>query len=312
MRVLFLDVDGVVCCNRDCLLEVDKMQILQKICETTQCKVCISSNWRLFDDLRQHLYQQLAYYNIECVGTTPDSGESQHGMPMRPCEIKAWVAEWNGQPADTKNRRPAITSFVALDDRPLTDESGGKYLRDHFVQTHPSIGLTEIAAARAIDLLLNPPASTPRVHSPDSVLSSLSAPWDAIPSSPPKSAKATAVFGLGATAHRHGLHLGAPHGRRPPPPRPRAQPFRTPQSAALRSDATLAQQRVPRYLSPSPAATSAASSRLTRPPKSAVAASSAAGFASPINQPTVVKIRPFQRSPPNSAPNSLRLPPLMG
>lgn len=308
MRVLFLDIDGVVCCNRDCHLEVDKMELLQKICEATKCKVCISSNWRLFDDLRQHLYQQLAYYNIECVGTTPDAGESQHGMPMRPCEIKAWAAEWNGQPADAKNKRPAITSFVALDDRPLIDESGGKYLRDHFVQTHPSIGLTEIGAARAIDLLLNPPASTPRVHSPDSVLSSLTAPWDATPSSPPKTPKAKPVFGLGASAHRHGLQLGAPLGRRPTP-QPRAQPFRAPQSAALRSDAAQAQQkRMSRPFTSSPAA-----SRLTRPPKrGAVPAPTATGFATPLNQPTVVKIRPFARSPPNSAPSPLRLPPLMG
>ena len=257
MRVLFLDVDGVVCCNRDSLIEPDKMEVLQKICEATRCKVCISSNWRLFDDLRQHLYRQLAHYKIECVGATPDAGESQHGMPMRPCEIKAWVDEWHGQPADAKKQRPAITSFVALDDRPLMEETGGKYLHDHFVQTHPEVGLTEIAGARAIDLLLNPPAPTPRDHSPDSVLSSMTAlllclpstaPWDTGSSSPPKTTTTTTApfFGLSASAHRHGLHFGVPAGRRPPAlasypdiaPRtpisrsqPRTQPFRAPNSA---------------------------------------------------------------------------------
>ena len=308
MRVLFLDVDGVVCCNRDSLLDPDKMEVLQKICEATGCKVCISSNWRLFDDLRQHLYQQLAHYKIECVGTTPDAGESQHGMPMRPCEIKAWMAEWNGQPADAKKKRPAITSFVALDDRPLMEENGGTYLHDHFVQTHPSVGLTEIAGARAIDLLLNPPAPTPRDHSPDSVLSSMTAlllclpstaPWDTGSSSPPKTTTTTTApfFGLSASAHRLGLHFGVPAGRRPPAPQPRTQPFRAPNSA-IRSDTTLAHQRP-------------ASSRLARPPTKRAAPTVSTGFGTPLNQPTVVKIRPLHRLPPNSAPNPRRLPPLM-
>ena len=329
VRVLFLDVDGVVCCNHDCLLEVDKMQRLQKICETTDCKVVVSSNWRLYDNLRQHLYQQLASYNIECVGTTPDAGEGQHGMPMRPWEIKAWVDEWNGQPADTKNKRPAITSFVALDDRHLTEESYGEFLRDHFVQTTPSIGLSERATARAIDLLLNPPASEPRSLSPDSVLS-LPTTLDAVPSSPPKTAKATGE--RGGSTHSDAIPLGGPTPHRPPRPQHRAQPFRAPHSAALRSDVTLTRQRVPRGPSSSPASTAAnvaaaafaasaaaaaaaASLRLTRPPKSAVRTSSTAAFASPLNQSTGVKFHSsLPRSPAvaRSSPNPQRLPPLMG
>ena len=55
VRVLFLDVDGVVCCNDRGILEKDKMQLLKRIRDETGCKVCLSTNWRLYDDLRHEV-----------------------------------------------------------------------------------------------------------------------------------------------------------------------------------------------------------------------------------------------------------------
>ena len=122
--LLFLDVDGVICCNQNGALETDKLQNLVRVAKETGCKICLSSNWRLYDDLREYLYQQLALLGIECIGTTPDAGEANHGEPMRPCEIGAWIKFWN-----QGTTRPKIQTFVAVDDRPLTQENGGAFLR---------------------------------------------------------------------------------------------------------------------------------------------------------------------------------------
>ena len=124
LRVLFLDVDGVVCCNQNGQLEPDKMQQLIRITKEASAKVCLSSNWRLYEELREHLYTKLGAVGIECIGTTPDAGEATHGEGMRPCEIGAWIRFWHED-----KQRQRVTSFVAVDDRPLLQEKGGSVLR---------------------------------------------------------------------------------------------------------------------------------------------------------------------------------------
>ena len=124
LRILFLDVDGVVCCNQNGQLEPEKMQQLIRITKEADAKVCLSSNWRLYEDLREFLYAELEAVGIECVGTTPDAGEATHGEGMRPCEIGAWIRFWHED-----KQRQRIASFVAVDDRPLLQEKGASVLR---------------------------------------------------------------------------------------------------------------------------------------------------------------------------------------
>ena len=124
LRILFLDVDGVVCCNQNGQLEPEKMQQLIRITKEADAKVCLSSNWRLYQDLREFLYAELGAVGIECVGTTPDAGEATHGEGMRPCEIGAWIRFWHED-----KQRQRIASFVAVDDRPLLQEKGASVLR---------------------------------------------------------------------------------------------------------------------------------------------------------------------------------------
>ena len=131
LRVLFLDVDGVVCCNQKGQLEPDKMRQLIRITKEASAKVCLSSNWRLYKDLRENLYTKLGAVGIECIGTTPDAGEATHGEGMRPCEIGAWIRFWHED-----KQRQRIVSFVAVDDRPLLQEKGGTVLRG--APPHPS------------------------------------------------------------------------------------------------------------------------------------------------------------------------------
>ena len=123
LRILFLDVDGVVCCNQNGQLEPEKMQQLIRITKEAHAKVCLSSNWRLYEDLREHVYAELDAVGIECIGTTPDAGEATHGEGMRPCEIGAWIRFWHED-----QQRQRIASFVAVDDRPLLQEKGASVL----------------------------------------------------------------------------------------------------------------------------------------------------------------------------------------
>ena len=90
-------------------LEPEKMQQLIRITKEADAKVCLSSNWRLYEDLREHVYAELEAVGIECIGTTPDAGEATHGEGMRPCEIGAWIRFWHED-----KQRQRIATFVAV------------------------------------------------------------------------------------------------------------------------------------------------------------------------------------------------------
>ena len=150
LRVIFLDVDGVVCCNQNGHLEPDKMKQLLRITNETSAKVCLSTNWRLYAELREHLYAKLGAAGIECIGTTPDAGEATHGEAMRPCEIGAWIKFWH---QDVQRQR--IASFVAVDDRSLLEEKGGSFLRGAPPAPAPCAGIV-----RSTHVLAYVPLST--------------------------------------------------------------------------------------------------------------------------------------------------------
>ena len=142
------------------------MMLLAKVCQETGAKVCLSTNWRLHDDLRNRLYTELAAYGCECVGSTPNANEAALQVGMRPLEIRAWVERWNEIAG-----RPPVGMFVAVDDRALLGEEGGDWLRGRFVQTNFTTGLTERVASRLIAVLH--PLKTDGgdgCKSPDSVL----------------------------------------------------------------------------------------------------------------------------------------------
>ena len=84
LRVLFLDIDGVLCCNGVGELESDKLERLGKIARETGCKVCLSTNWRLSDDLRERLYAELDALGIDCIGTRLRSSSARDSRPQAP------------------------------------------------------------------------------------------------------------------------------------------------------------------------------------------------------------------------------------
>eukprot|EP00964_Phaeocystis_antarctica_P124426 scaffold88072_cov60-Phaeocystis_antarctica.AAC.1 len=145
LTVIFLDIDGVICTNskgkpivRDVLLEQ-----LKRIVLACDAKVVLSTDWRRISYRKELAERKLACKGIECVGATPYSRILRQDANVRPKEIAAWLSEHGRN----------VTSWVAIDDRLLTDEVGGDFVVGHCVTTEFSEGLTAERADEAIQLL---------------------------------------------------------------------------------------------------------------------------------------------------------------
>lgn len=69
----------------------------------------------------------------------------------RPAEILKWLSTYSSMAA--KEGFEPVTHFIAIDDRELTQELGGRHLRGHFVLTKLRQGLTTERADVAVKLL---------------------------------------------------------------------------------------------------------------------------------------------------------------
>ena len=183
VRILFLDLDGVICCNMHGELERDKLFQVRKICNATNAKVVLSTDWRRRADLRRRAEQTLSALGVECIGATPEYAMYSR---VRPKEIVAWM---NGC-------KEPIEGWVAIDDRDLVLEEGAvvrgqNVFSNHFVLTEFHSGLTTALADLAVARLLatplgelppsptalrppapSPPRSFPRAPAPSAELSS--------------------------------------------------------------------------------------------------------------------------------------------
>ena len=124
MRAIFLDIDGVICCNQFGRLEDRKLQLLRNVVQQTGAKIVLSTDWRRVPKLKSQLISTLRDYGMDVIGSTPMRAPWQ---PVRPQEITDWLASYNNA-ASMGNGEP-IHSFVAVDDRSLLQESGGDGLR---------------------------------------------------------------------------------------------------------------------------------------------------------------------------------------
>lgn len=138
--VIFLDVDGVICCNDENRLVGPQLDQLRRVSAATGAKVVLSTNWRRYASFKQTLLRTLREARIGCVGSTPLLDEH---LPVRPQEIRRWLRRYHG----------GVCKWVVLDDRDLLVEAGGSMLQGHFVHTSPSEGLTPSAADLAIEIL---------------------------------------------------------------------------------------------------------------------------------------------------------------
>ena len=176
MKVIFLDIDGVLNCKttREVIwrkdgkqgfhgIESDKTKLLAQIIKETGAVIVLSSTWRLnkvksiFDDYLflddlddeeydvsseksayKYLEMRLEEYDLRIYDDTPDSG----GVYSRGKEIYTWM----------KNH-PDVENYVILDDEEFRDfETYG--LSDHVVYTNFAKGLTEKQVTEALEVLI--------------------------------------------------------------------------------------------------------------------------------------------------------------
>ena len=132
MKVLFLDIDGVVCLHKDKdwdneeeIFDAACCRKLQEIVSATGCKLVLSSSWRLFPESIRSMFRQLKPFGItreNFLGRTPLRGE-------RGDEIMAYL-----------KKHPQIETFVALDDEPFYSRV---FPKDRLILTKPESGITE-------------------------------------------------------------------------------------------------------------------------------------------------------------------------
>ena len=144
IKIIFLDVDGVICCNGAGRLETDKLARMKSIVERTGAVVVLSTDWRRDAMLKATITGALETQNIKVIGATRKGAPLQ---PIRPKEISGWLDSFIAD----KNR--TVSEWVAVDDRELMAEQGGERLRGHFVNTSFASGLTDKVAERMVAVL---------------------------------------------------------------------------------------------------------------------------------------------------------------
>ena len=131
MKVIFLDIDGVVCLhgsknkNEKEIFDKNCCRRLKEIIDITECKLVLSSSWRLYDESIRYMFLQFRKFDIDkkhFLGKTP----LRDG---RGDEIMAYLKS-----------HPQIGTYVVLDDQPFRCP---KFPNDRLVLTHGETGITE-------------------------------------------------------------------------------------------------------------------------------------------------------------------------
>ena len=136
MKVLFLDIDGVVNnertkANFEGLIAIDPTMaaLVQRIVQNTGCEIVLSSSWRLFQNIRNEVERKICKFS--------DITPILHAP--RGYDIKVWLT-----------LHPEIDHYAILDDA----ESILPEQRANFFQTTWESGLTEDIAL-AVEKHLN-------------------------------------------------------------------------------------------------------------------------------------------------------------
>lgn len=171
LKIVFLDIDGVICTDASILkpkipyppdfhipfrygwdqFSASCVSRLNKITEATGAKLVISSTWRLachtdeeFKYLIDYLHSQGIKANI--IDKTPSHleysglwGSGMERIKGRGKEIQEWLDTWKGE---------KVESFVILD-----DDNDMEHLSDFLVLTSESRGLQDDDVEQAIKIL---------------------------------------------------------------------------------------------------------------------------------------------------------------
>ena len=141
MKAIFLDIDGVVCLhsaktpNDEEIFDADSCRRLKEIIDATDCKLVLTSSWRLYSESIRSMFFQFkknGIYKEHFLGKTPLCGE-------RGDEIMAYLKS-----------HPQISAYVALDDQPFYCS---KFPNDRLVLTLAETGITEEVKQLCIEKL---------------------------------------------------------------------------------------------------------------------------------------------------------------
>lgn len=145
MRIVFLDIDGVLVTQRSFFIrkgelpscEPSCVAALNTICEATGAQIVVSSSWRL-ESSGQDLQKILGEWGVKAIvlGVTPI------GLRTRGAEIEEWMAK--------AGERAPIEGYVILDDCPDMEDD----LLLHVVETDSVLGLNDGDARKAIEILM--------------------------------------------------------------------------------------------------------------------------------------------------------------
>jgi hypothetical protein len=157
MKVLFLDIDGVVNCASTAqrhrgYIGIDPYMalLIDRIIQATGCKVVLSSSWRILPDGREEVRKQVCEF-IDVTPSMPIIGGAEMGE--RGKEVKAWL-----------EKHPEVTQYAILDDS--TDFLPEQF--HHFFRTYWEKGITEeIANAVIYWLNIEPTVYRFRIPDPD-------------------------------------------------------------------------------------------------------------------------------------------------
>lgn len=147
MKVLFLDIDGVVCLHEegvvnwgdntaDDVFDEQCCRRLKEIIDRTGCKLVLSSFWRLEEKDIFNMLEQFRPFGI----TASDFHGKTPIMVRRGEEIKSYLAQY-----------PEITSFVAVDDEDFANDD---FPASKIVLTEIERGITEPIKNQIIEKLL--------------------------------------------------------------------------------------------------------------------------------------------------------------
>mmetsp|Transcript_107981 Transcript_107981/g.170607 ORF Transcript_107981/g.170607 Transcript_107981/m.170607 type:complete len:239 (-) Transcript_107981:55-771(-) len=157
MKIIFLDIDGVLVTRRIGCFEENLLRNLKRVVDETGATIVLSSDWRRHPQARLEAKRVLGTVGLTFVACTPSLSAY---IAQRPTEIMQWKRDYTKR-CDAER----ISNWIAIDDRPLLEERHGHCLRGHFVQTQPLRGLVESVADECIKLLNQepPPAPPPKV-----------------------------------------------------------------------------------------------------------------------------------------------------
>lgn len=152
MKVLFLDIDGVVNCATTTqrhrgTIGIDPYMafLVGKITLDTGCKVVLSSTWRHWEDAREEVRKQVVdFIDITPSMPIPYSEKERLGLSSMAelCERGKEIADW-------LVRNPTVERYAILDD----DSDMLPEQLPNFFKTSWQTGLTEEIANRVTEHL---------------------------------------------------------------------------------------------------------------------------------------------------------------